>query len=107
MSRGILTTPALRPEQSEVELHWKTQTRVVESDTEMELRRAADGRLRVQQTVRFRVRFGRLSTLRFSIPKSLVALIPAGAGRSAIGITVNGQPVNPQFRHNSTGPFDR
>ncbi len=94
----IQRTVQLNPEQVRVDLQWKTQTRVVESETELELRRAADGRLRVQQTVRFRVRFGRLSTLRFSLPKSLVALIPLGAGRSAIGVTVNGQPVTPQIR---------
>ncbi len=94
----IQRTVQLNPEQVQVDLQWKTQARVVESETELELRRAADGRLRVQQTVRFRVRFGRLSTLRFSLPKSLVALIPVGAGSSAIGVTVNGQSVTPQIR---------
>ncbi len=94
----IQRTILLKPDQREVELRWKTQTRVVESETELDLRRAADGRLRVQQTVRFRVRFGRLSTLRFSLPKSLVAMIPAGAGGSAISVTVNGQPVTSQIR---------
>lgn len=94
----IQRTVQLSSEQAPVDLQWKTQTRVVETETELELRRAADGRLRVQQTVRFRVRFGRLSTLRFALPKSLVAMIPAGAGSSAIGVMVNGQHVNPQIR---------
>ena len=88
----------LEPGQFQVALNWNTQTRSVDADTEIELRRAADGRVRVQQTVKYRVRFGRLSAVRFQLPKSLALLIPAGAAGSAIGVTIDGQSVVSQIR---------
>ena len=94
----IQKTVHLDPEQVQVQVDWKTQTRLVDAEAEVELRRAADGRVRVQQTVHYRVRFGRLSTVRFSIPQSLAALIPVRAGGSAIGVMLNGQAVTPQIR---------
>ena len=94
----IQKTVQLEPGQVAVELGWKTQLRQVDADAEIELRRAADGHVRVRQTVRFRVRFGRMSAVRFTLPQSLAALIPSGAGGSAIGVTLNGQAVMPQIR---------
>lgn len=94
----IQKTVQLDPEQVQIDLAWKAQTRIVEAEAELELRRAADGRVRVQQTVQYRVRFGRLSAVRFSLPQSLGGLIPIGAGGSAIGVTLNGQAVVPQIR---------
>ena len=94
----IQKTVQLDPEQVQVDLEWKTQTRLVYAEAEVELRRAADGRVRVQQTVQYRVRYGRLSAVRFSLPQSLAGLIPVGAGGSAIGVTLNGQVVVPQIR---------
>jgi len=94
----IQRTVTLDPNQSQVELSWKAQARIVEADTELELRRATDGRVRVQQTVRFQSRFGRLSSVRFQLPKSLATLIPAGAADSAINVTIDGQAMKPQIR---------
>jgi len=89
---------SLDPDQFQVDLSWKTQTRIVEADAELELRRATDGRVRVQQTVRFQSRYGRLSAVRFQLPKSLAAMIPAGAAGSAIGLTIDGQAMKPVIR---------
>ncbi len=94
----IQKTVRLDPEQALVHLDWKTQMRLVNAEAEVELRRAAHGRVRVQQTVHYRVRFGRLSAVRFSLPQSLAGLIPSGAGGAAIGVTLNGQTVVPQIR---------
>ena len=88
----------LDPGQLQVDLNWNERTRIVESDTELELRRAADGKIRVQQKVKLQVRFGRLTAVRFQLPKSLATLIPAGAAVSAIGVMVDGQTVTPQLR---------
>ncbi|MFO1008177.1 MAG: hypothetical protein U0929_19620 [Planctomycetaceae bacterium] len=87
----------LDPDQDQIELSWNARARVVEADAEVELRRATDGRVHVQQTVRFQSRFGRLSSVRFQLPKSLLALIPAGAASSAIGVTIDGQSMKPQI----------
>ena len=87
----------LDPDQDQIELSWNARARVVEADAEVELRRATDGRVHVQQTVRFQSRFGRLSLVRFQLPKSLLALIPAGAAGSAIGVTIDGQSMKPQI----------
>ncbi len=87
----------LDPDQDQIELSWNARARVVEADAEVELRRATDGRVHVQQTVRFQSRFGRLSSVRFQLPKSLLALIPAGAASSAIGVTIDGQTMKSQI----------
>lgn len=91
----------LDPDQDQIELSWVARARVVEADAEVELRRAVDGRVHVQQTVRFQSRFGRLSSVRFQLPKSLMALIPAGAASSAIGVMIDGQSMKPQIRDNA------
>ena len=87
----------LDPDQDQIELSWNARARIVEADAEVELRRATDGRVHVQQTVRFQSRFGRLSSVRFQLPKSLLTLIPAGAASSAIGVTIDGQSMKPQI----------
>ncbi len=93
----IQRSVTLDPDQQQIELQWKARARIVEADAEVELRRASDGRVQVEQTVRFHSRFGRLSSVRFQLPKSLSTLIPAGASGSAIGVTIDGQTMKPQI----------
>ena len=98
LASQIQRTITLDPFQQRVDLQWKPQTRMVEAEAELELHRTSDRRVRVRQTVQFHSRFGRLSAVRFQLPKSLAGLIPAGAAGSAIGLSIDGQSVVAQIR---------
>jgi hypothetical protein len=87
-----------------VNLNWKTQSRVVEAETEIELRRATSGRVRIQQAVLYQIRFGRVSRVQLELPKSLSSLFEPGT--AAVVIAVDGVEVVPQIREGTvTIPF--
>jgi hypothetical protein len=79
-----------------VDLAWKAQSRTIEAETEIELRRATSGRVRVQQTVNYLIRFGRASGVQLELPKSLAGLFDPDS--AALAITVDGVSVVPQVR---------
>lgn len=88
----------LDPAQRQVELSWKTQQRVIDAEAEVEIRRESEGRMRIQQTIRFETKFGRLTTLRFQLPPALAALVPAGSEGAAFQITIGGVPGTSRIR---------
>lgn len=78
-----------------VDLAWKSQSRVVEAESEVELRRASSGRIRVRQLVQYQIRFGRMSVFQWELPKSLgKQLEPGSAGLLA---SVDGEAVTPRI----------
>lgn len=86
----------LNTEGQGVDLAWKAQTRTIEAETEIELRRATSGRVRVQQTVNYLIRFGRASSVQLELPKSLAGLFDPD--RASLAITLDGVSVIPQIR---------
>lgn len=87
----------LSPIHAPLELAWKPEPRTISADAEIELRKSGDGRIQVQQTVRHTVQHGRLSVLRYQIPKNLLSLIPSGTTDSAIRMTIDQQPSIPRI----------
>ncbi len=81
----------LSPIHAPLDLTWKAQPRSITAHSEVELRKAGDGRIQVEQTVRYLAKHGRLSVIRCQIPKGLLSLIPSGATDAAIRFTIDQQ----------------
>jgi len=79
-----------------VDLAWKAQTRTIEAETEIELRRASSGRVRVQQTLNYLIRFGRASSVQLELPKSLAGMFDADS--AALAVMMDGVSVASQVR---------
>lgn len=99
--RQHLTLPV---DGSVLDIAWKTQSRTVEAETEIELRRATSGRVRVQQTVNYLIRFGRVSNVMLELPKSLANLFDPGS--ASLAVAIDGVGVIPQIREGTISvPF--
>lgn len=96
LSSQVRQSLAMASASDAIALSWKAQTRTIETETEIELRRASSGRSRVQQTIYYQVRFGRVSQVQLELPKSLAGLFDPGS--AAVSVAVDGVSIVPQIR---------